>query len=65
MPAALQKGNLTIYSTEECNSTNSYNGFISYGMICAAGQNEFGIIDSCQGQCILIVSMKYIFLNDD
>lgn len=50
MTALLQKGNLSIYSTEECNSTDSYNGFISDGMICAAGQNEGGFIDSCQGQ---------------
>lgn len=49
MPEVLQKGNLNIYATEECNSTDSYNGFISDGMICAAGQNEVGFIDSCQG----------------
>ncbi|CAO1370952.1 unnamed protein product [Diamesa tonsa] len=49
MPALLQKGNISIYSTKECNSTDSYNGFIRDGMICAAGENEVGFIDSCQG----------------
>lgn len=50
MPARLQKANVTIVDRNFCNSTYSYNGSITNGMICANGQTESGeIIDVCQG----------------
>lgn len=50
MPANLQKANVTIFDRHLCNSSNSYGGIITNGMVCANGQTETGgIIDVCQG----------------
>ena len=50
MPAQLQKANVTIFNRQSCNSSNSYDGIITNGMVCANGQTETGeIIDVCQG----------------
>lgn len=46
----LQHANVTIFDKDACNSSYSYGGIITNGMICANGQTKTGeIIDVCQG----------------
>jgi trypsin len=49
MPNELQKGNVSIVSRKFCNSSQSYSGSITEGMVCANGINNNGIVDVCQG----------------
>lgn len=49
MPDMLQKANVSIVSRDSCNSSQSYSGTITMGMVCANGISDNGIIDVCQG----------------
>lgn len=49
MPDMLQKANVSIVSREFCNSSESYSGQITLGMVCANGISDGGLVDVCQG----------------
>lgn len=50
MPKELRQANVSIVHRDACNSTSSYNGIITLGMVCANAITQSGqIVDVCQG----------------